>query len=603
MAPATRTVHRLRLRAPEEAIVRRTALAFEDALRVASLPDRAGCIVLVRRLALPPIRPNASPQSLALALEQAVERSRAKWVHGGSPAAPRAAVVWFADALDAHLEAARRLFADGALASWFWPLAIPDLRAVTEPCAALSRIALSLAARPEAPAAVPEWFRRLSAEGAAPRLREALTLRDVERLASAASIVPSRPKSRAWSNAPREETQGTPPRRSSADAPPRPLLPTGDAPVDALLRAVGAANGVKRRTTQRAEPRFLPSRRETPAPERISERDSAPSAPTGSPSRVGLSASHASGATHAASRRSLSGAERPATAPTSDPSNEGPEPSAVRARASSEGLSTPQVPDPLPGAWTSAGGLLFLLPVLGRLDYPEWVREHPGWAAVDVARHTLARLLTRLGLPAFDPAWALLQRQSPEREPVPWRFVAPAPWRVAERRAGTATEASSGRTAWITDASGGLLLAAWLGRRPFALTRAEPSRGARGSSGEGSPRAADRHRARRLRWHLGEARLEAVSQAWLIACRRWVRRHLAMGFRELVLRRAWLTTTSTHVDLALDLSTVDTRIRRAGLDLDPGWVDWFGRVVSFAYEPWAKRGTTHSGVGVADGRA
>jgi hypothetical protein len=253
--------------------------------------------------------------------------------------------------------------------------------------------------------------------------------------------------------------------------------------------------------------------------------------------------------------------------------------------------------------WTSAGGVLFLLPVLARLGYPEWVREHPGWAAVDVARHTFARLLTRLGVPAFDPAWALLQLHSAERTPVPWRFVAPALWEVAVRRTGKANDASVGRTGWITDASGALLLAAWLGRRPLALARGEPSRGPRGSSGGGHAVADHRRRAHPLRWHLGEARLEAVSQAWLIACRRWVRRHLGVGLPELVLRRAWLTTTSTHVDLAFDLFTVDTRIRRAGLDLDPGWLDWFGRVVSFAYEPWAKGGLTRSGAGVADGRA
>jgi hypothetical protein len=33
---------------------------------------------------------------------------------------------------------------------------------------------------------------------------------------------------------------------------------------------------------------------------------------------------------------------------------------------------------------------------------------------------------------------------------------------------------------------------------------------------------------------------------------------------------------------------VSLAVRRAGLDLDPGWVPWFGRVVGFHYGrvPW-----------------
>jgi hypothetical protein len=30
-------------------------------------------------------------------------------------------------------------------------------------------------------------------------------------------------------------------------------------------------------------------------------------------------------------------------------------------------------------------------------------------------------------------------------------------------------------------------------------------------------------------------------------------------------------------------SQVDMTVRRAGLDLDPGWVPWLGRVVQFHY--------------------
>ena len=37
--------------------------------------------------------------------------------------------------------------------------------------------------------------------------------------------------------------------------------------------------------------------------------------------------------------------------------------------------------------------------------------------------------------------------------------------------------------------------------------------------------------------------------------------------------------TDTHVDVLFDLGHADIRVRRAGLDIDPGWVPWLGRVV------------------------
>jgi hypothetical protein len=39
----------------------------------------------------------------------------------------------------------------------------------------------------------------------------------------------------------------------------------------------------------------------------------------------------------------------------------------------------------------------------------------------------------------------------------------------------------------------------------------------------------------------------------------------------------------THVDVFLPLHGIDVRIRRLGLDVNPGWVPWLARVVTFHY--------------------
>jgi hypothetical protein len=47
---------------------------------------------------------------------------------------------------------------------------------------------------------------------------------------------------------------------------------------------------------------------------------------------------------------------------------------------------------------------------------------------------------------------------------------------------------------------------------------------------------------------------------------------------------ARLRATETHLDLDLATPTVDLALRLSGLDLDPGWVPWLGRVLTFHYD-------------------
>lgn len=51
----------------------------------------------------------------------------------------------------------------------------------------------------------------------------------------------------------------------------------------------------------------------------------------------------------------------------------------------------------------------------------------------------------------------------------------------------------------------------------------------------------------------------------------------------LVIRQGIVIHTRTHFDLFLDAGLTDISIRKAGLDIDPGWVFWLGRVVQFHY--------------------
>jgi hypothetical protein len=81
------------------------------------------------------------------------------------------------------------------------------------------------------------------------------------------------------------------------------------------------------------------------------------------------------------------------------------------------------------------------------------------------------------------------------------------------------------------------------------------------------------------------AREAVVVRAWTVAVHGWLRRHAGMGLAELVLRPGRLAASRTHVDVWFDPELCDLRIRRAGLDLDPGWLPWLERVVAFHYQP------------------
>jgi hypothetical protein len=75
----------------------------------------------------------------------------------------------------------------------------------------------------------------------------------------------------------------------------------------------------------------------------------------------------------------------------------------------------------------------------------------------------------------------------------------------------------------------------------------------------------------------------ALVRAWSLAIRRWCWRLAFIPAREIILRPGLFSLSRTDLDITLSLDAADIRIRRAGLDLDPGWLPWFGLVVRFHY--------------------
>jgi hypothetical protein len=258
------------------------------------------------------------------------------------------------------------------------------------------------------------------------------------------------------------------------------------------------------------------------------------------------------------------------------------------------------------GAPTAAGGVLFLVPVLARIGYAQWLDAHAEWTPFDLAQRVLAAALARLGVPSEDVAWSLAESRVTRRIP-PRRFVAPAMWRE-----GLCAGSGATRTRYdkhmhtLLDLSGRLLLGAWRDSGDCPLLRAmrasvdaaveagDEAIGTRGEAIEAGDEVIDADdeaiiaddeaiEADDVAIDLDGAFVQHVANAWLVASRRWLRRHARIGLADLVLRPAALALTPTHVDVSFDLAHADLRVRRAGLDLDPGWVPWLGRVLTFHY--------------------
>jgi hypothetical protein len=592
-----RRVGTVRLAARSDALVRRGALLLEDALRTASFPEAGpGRVLLIRSLPLGVIRGNLPPASLALTLERLVRELATSAVHAGDSSAGHRPAVFFRDDAEPSVMLAGRLARGEPVSAWFWPLAVPDFHP-GQPRDEALRLALDTALRTSAgPAAGMRLIEALYEEGGLDALLESLRWQEGPALIQAFGGSPPAPALPAETVSP-----GTPETVLRA-APLRAVVArwvetwgAGDAravwlaamalvlerrghlaDVRLFERAARLAAGRVSGAASRAEGTAAVSGSTPGAVQDTEDPASATSAPrheTASTSAAASSRSqpppgHAApgmpGSSPAADgvmapAPALQWAGTPKPPSTGRGSDERNTPTGTEEQPL---LEWPEVPRP-----TVAGGLFFLLPVLERLGIAALLKEHPALFELDVPDRLLSLIAERLGAPATDPSRVILD--SHVRGPRP----AHCPFALPERLRGLVAgledtplafgeEEPTGRSV-LTDASG---------RLPLAVTYGAAT-GPRRSLASGTLPPALRE----------EDDLGLLLRGLLTATRRWCRRHARMGLHSLVRRPGRIVATRTHVDVLFDIRQADVRVRGAGLDVDPGWVPWLGRVVKFHY--------------------
>ena len=127
--PPSRRVRHLRVRGPREDEARHAAIVLADALHTASMPiAERGQMLLVRKLELGRISPRASAATLALLVERALRDLQMAAVPFDLPTAASANAVLFPGRAEAIARLAR-LHARGIEAhEWFWTAAVPGWR-------------------------------------------------------------------------------------------------------------------------------------------------------------------------------------------------------------------------------------------------------------------------------------------------------------------------------------------------------------------------------------------------------------------------------------------------------------------------------------------
>jgi hypothetical protein len=489
-----RRVRRLALRAPSEALARRTSIALEDALHTASLPGGDGSrVIVIRRLALGRIRADMSPAQLALAIERRVWELESTAVHARDGRASDASVVFFRDAAEPYVLLARRLGRRQAASEWFWPAAVrgwrPNLAlhdSWRDLVGAVSRLEAALAI-------VAQIVRVLVEDGTCDTLCAAMRPGD-----GAAWLLWC-----GWSRATSPARVAAASRRVDALAP---------GAVACLGRWAATWGADDDRTVWLAAVLLIAGRQSHVADPDVIVRATrliASIVLQGSPAPA--SERPASDAPFAREGHSTHHIEQVDREPRSGDAVPPPTEFDCRGVRSGDGLiAAPDAKDSArlgslgparlsDGAMTSFAGLFFAIQLLNRLGIAAALDEQPEWIAADLPGRILDRVADFARIPMDDPVMQALAQRRPARE-------------------------------------------------------------------------------------TSDERIESVVAHWIAAMRRWCWRHPRLRLRALVSTPGRLSATETHVDVRFAHGQADIRVRKTGLDLDPGWVPWLGIVVRFHYE-------------------
>ena len=227
----------------------------------------------------------------------------------------------------------------------------------------------------------------------------------------------------------------------------------------------------------------------------------------------------------------------------------------------------------LSGVLSHNAGLPLLINVLQRLHIHETLVQFPLLAELNLPTHIFWACLQRSGVTPDDVVcqWLTAKHKLPAMSGC-CPFVIPESWfnlLFGKHRSQTVVlrNMRGDRDKHLLyDSSGRVVLAIWPGKMPVAVSKLINGRKIK------------------LLAPVEETHdLQLIIGAYLFAVRRYLWRFSKTGLRRVVRRRGRVAMTRTHLDVSFFMWQIDIDIRKAGLDINPGWTPWLGRVVQFHY--------------------
>jgi hypothetical protein len=387
----------------------------EDAMRLADTGDR---LLLLRRLDLGRVRPDASSMQWAMRASERVQAQRTRAVHGMAPGASSADAVWFHSVDEAWMLLLLELAAGRVPTAWFWRLAVRSWNGASLRVW-LPRLIAEAAWEPARDAALARTIVRAIASGASEAIVAALagaplpvTLRRAEALAD-------------------RSVAGRAAKEYEIVAQVHRLLKRIDPVVRAgMLRAIADGTAVGPAPVWLLRSAFVAAAPELlAAPERCAALCEAAVKVARVPSANKQQAQEFSAA-DAPTLLRKSGADERRKAPA-------PHPTAIEPPRETEAVASAQPASGAPAAKdertrapertpapehtptidaskeqpSAAAGLFLLIRPLVLMGLPQWLDRHPDLAADGFARELLCAIGRKYRAPADDPVFAILDQR------------------------------------------------------------------------------------------------------------------------------------------------------------------------------------------------
>lgn len=218
-------------------------------------------------------------------------------------------------------------------------------------------------------------------------------------------------------------------------------------------------------------------------------------------------------------------------------------------------------------------GLSFVIPLLEFIAIQEVLTINPWLGELNFPGRIIQAVASRLGINSHDPVLEVVPELPVFSESGIEHFYSPAAWQFLiywphtnNNIAYRFPTSANNQSCYITDASKNFLL--FVGNtEQTTLPEWLNNTCIIDQQGVYTPP------------HLAD--LETTTQ---LLFGKYLRRYAQTGLKQLIHRKGHVAITKTHLDVLFDARTADSQIRIAGLDIDPGWVSWLGKVVQFHYD-------------------